>query len=78
MDFSKPLPLSILCAFLIMLSMYLYNTFLNKDDSKDYGEYLRIFSFSGIIILGVQNLKFNQKGGQKIPSDQIHTGSPNF
>ena len=42
------------------------------------GEYLRVFSFSGIIILGLTHIKSSKKTLKTVSNNQIHTGTPGF
>ena len=77
MDFSKPLHLAIASALLISVCTYLFDRF-GKKDTKDMGEYLRVFSFSGIIILGLTHIKSSKKTLKTVSNNQIHTGTPGF
>jgi len=80
MDLSNSIVFAFVAALLITLAVFISHK-MHNDKNKDQGEYLRLFSFSGVILLGLQKLapgrskKVEKNGGS---NDQIHTGNPSF
>jgi len=79
---SNPLVFSVVCAVLITIIIYVFDQFQSKDKKKDKGEYLRVLSFSGVVILLLSKFKSNKsmKGGNNAepPKNDIHIGKPGF
>ena len=82
---SNPLVFSVLCAVIITITIYVFDQFQSTENKKDKGEYLRVLSFSGVVILLLSKLKSSQsnksmKGGNNAepPKNDIHIGKPGF
>ena len=79
---SNPLVFSVLCAVIITITIYVFDQFQSTENKKDKGEYLRVLSFSGVVILLLSKLKSNKsmKGGNNSepPKNDIHIGKPGF
>lgn len=82
---SNPLVFSLVCAVIVTITIYVFDQFQSTENKKDKGEYLRVLSFSGVVILLLSKLKSSQsnksmKGGNIVepPKNDIHIGKPGF